>query len=90
MIVMELKLLLSVLGKIAMNISMVLNIMTLTTALDSTYQSVQSVKMKIQENLMLTYEKSERQQMKFLLENVKSLSPMNACGYFEISKESFH
>ena len=67
---------------------MILNVMALTAALDTAYESVQVVKMKIQENIMLTYDKSERQQLKFLLENVRSLRPMNACGYFEISKST--
>ena len=56
--------------------------------LDSAYESLQVVKMKIQENLMITFEKSERQELKFLLETVKALRPMNACGYFEISKST--
>ena len=76
------------LGKILMIVSMVLNVTDLTIALDSAYESLQVVKMKIQENLMITFEKSERQELKFLLETVKALRPMNACGYFEISKST--
>ena len=68
--------------------SMTLNIMDLTIAFDSAFESLQAVRMKIQEKLMTTYEKGERYQLKFLLENVKSLSPMNAFGYFEISKST--
>ena len=83
-----LKIFLKLLGNIFLTISMILNVMNLTSALDSVYESVQSVKMKLQETLMVIYEKPERQQLKFLIEKIKSLTPMNACGYFEISKST--
>ena len=66
------------LGKTASTLSLILNIITLTEAIESAYKSVKSVKRNIKENLMMTSEKLDRHKLKFLLEDFQSLEPMNA------------
>ena len=75
-------------GKTATFCSIVLNLMTQTEAIDSAYISVKSVTRKIRDNLLKTHEKAQRQNFKYLLEDFKCLEPLNAFGYFEISKNT--
>ena len=77
-----------IIGEISTMAGMILNVMIVTAAIDYSFESLQIVKGKIQENLEVSFDKSERKKLKKLLENVKSLRPMSACGYFEISKST--
>ena len=61
--------------------------MALTASLDSAFGSLQHVTGKIQEMLMKSQGETEKQ-MIYLVGNIKSLRPINACGYFEISKST--
>ena len=78
------------LGAIAFGniLGMILNVMILTSAMKSAYDSLLVVKEKIQEKLLVTFDKEDRQHLKFLLAKVKSLGPVNACGYFEITNST--
>ena len=61
--------------------------MALTASLDSAFGSLQHVTGKIQEMLMKSQGETEKQLI-YLVGNIKSLRPINACGYFEISKST--
>ena len=60
----------------------------LNESLDSAFETLEITRRKIQENLIVSYDAREKQELEILLENVKSLRPMNACGYFEITKST--
>ena len=75
-------------GKMSTILGMILNVMILTSAMKSVYDSLLVVKEKIQEKLLVTFDKEDRQHLKFLLEKVKLLGPVNACGYFEITNST--
>ena len=63
------------------------NVMALTASLDSAFGSLQHVTRKIQEMLMTSQGQTEKQLI-YVVENIKSLRPINACGYFEITKST--
>ena len=73
------------LGKTSSTLSLVWNIVSLTTTLDSVFDSLQLVKEEIQERMRMSSPMNENY-LKYILEKVKSLKPISACGYFEISK----
>ena len=62
------------------------NLLFLTKMTDKTFQSMQSLGRQIQERLLVTREKTERQSLKYLMKRVEMLKPLNACGYFDIAK----
>ena len=62
------------------------NLLFLTKMTDRTFQSMQSLGSQIQERLLVTREKTERQSLKYLMKRVEMLKPLNACGYFDIAK----
>ena len=62
------------------------NLLFLTKMTDRTFQSMQALGGQIQERLLVTREKTERQSLKYLMKRVEMLKPLNACGYFDIAK----
>ena len=77
----------SILGKLLLIVSVAWNIIALTSSLDSAFDSLQVVKGKIQKMMITSYDQTEKE-LNYLLERVKSLKPISACGYFEISKST--
>ena len=61
--------------------------MALTASLDSAFGSLQHVTGIIQEMLMKSHGQTEKQ-LNYLVESIKSLRPIDACGYFEITKST--
>ena len=61
--------------------------MALTASLDSAFSSLQHVTGIIQEMLMKSHGQTEKQ-LNYLVESIKSLRPIDACGYFEITKST--
>ena len=59
---------------------------TQTEVIDQAFQDVQYLRRQAQEKLLNCSEKSERNQLKFLLRRMEMMEPMNGCGYFGIDK----
>ena len=57
-----------------------------TEVIDQAFQDLQYLRRQAQEKLLYSSEKSERNQLKFLLRRLEMMEPMNGCGYFGIDK----
>ena len=57
-----------------------------TEAIDQAFQDVQYLRRQAQEKLLNSFDKAERNQLKFLLRRMEMMGPMNGCGYFGIDK----
>ena len=57
-----------------------------TEVIDQAFQDLQYLRRQAQEKLLYSSEKSERNQLKFLLRRLEMMGPMNGCGYFGIDK----
>ena len=66
----------------------ILLILTLTEAIDSSYQSLKVIKRRIQDQIMICQDTVKWREFYGLLLKINDLGPMNACGYFEIDKST--
>ena len=57
-----------------------------TGAIDQAFQDLQYLRRQAQEKLLYSSVKAERQHLKFLLQRIEMLGPMNGRGYFGIDK----
>ena len=73
-------------GQSIMIWSAIFCMVTQTEVIDQAFQDVQYLRRQAQEKLLNCSEKSERNQLKFLLQRMEMMGPMNGCGYFGIDK----
>ena len=64
------------------------SLIILTGAIDESFESLQSLKIPIQEKLLLCPGEMEKAKMNYLLQRIEDVKPMNAYGYFEIGKST--
>ena len=58
----------------------------LTLQADNAFHSIKDLGNKVDEHLLKTQIKSERQQLKFISKRIDRIQPFSACGYFDIGK----
>ena len=58
----------------------------LTLQADNAFCSIKDLGNKVDEQLMKTQIKSERQQLKYISKRIDKIQPFSACGYFDIGK----
>ena len=73
----------SFVANIACNINLLIY---LTNSVNETNNCIRALERELEETLLLTEEKQERQYLKYLRRRFKDLKPMNASGYFTIDK----
>ena len=71
-----------------LSISYILNVHGLVCTTESTFESVKRLKSRLEDKLETETSREERLKIKHLLRKLSSLTPMTACGYFEISKDT--
>ena len=76
------------LGKAFLISSTILQMIALTEAFDNALQAMHSIRRKLLEKLLVTDKKEERRSIKYLIQRINNLRPMNACGYFEVDKST--
>ena len=62
--------------------------MTLTGSVEDIYCYINQLTDEARNKLEITVNKTERQQLKLVLMKLSSLKPMDAMGYFTISRET--
>ena len=75
-------------GQILLLLGYLLNLIGTVCAVDSTFSSVQKLREILEDKLEMETERGERRTVKLLLGKVRSLGPITACGYFDISKNT--
>ena len=73
-------------GRVISLLGNILNLTGLVCAVESTLASVNKLREILEDKLEVETRRDERRNIKLLLRKVRSLGPMTACGYFEISK----
>lgn len=58
----------------------------LTLQADNAFCSIKDLGNKVDEQLLVTQIKSERQQLKYISKRIDKIQPFSACGYFDIGK----
>ena len=58
----------------------------LTLQADNAFRSIKHLGNKVDEQLLKTQIKSERQELKFISKRIDKIRPFSACGYFDIGK----
>ena len=58
----------------------------LTLQADNAFRSIKDLGNKVDEQLLKTQMKPERQQLKFISKRIDRIQPFSACGYFDIGK----
>ena len=66
--------------------TVILCLIALTSSLDSAHQCLQKLKRQAQDNLLASSVKTERQQLKYIIQRIEGMGPISARGYFEIDK----
>ena len=75
-------------GQFIQVIGPIIGLMAYTESFDNTFQTVKALKKKLNELLINTRDKTERQILKGQLKKVEMVEPMSACGYFTIDKST--
>ena len=63
-------------------------LVTLTNSIDECSDCIQGLKREIQDELLSNDRKQERKYLKYLIQRIEDLKPMNACGYFTVGKST--
>ena len=63
-------------------------LMTMTSSIEKCSERIKDLKSQLQEKLLCTYEKQERQYLKYMIQRIGDLKQMNACGYFTVNKST--
>ena len=80
--------LLGALGNTGNLIFILYALIIITSAIDESFEHLRSLKVPIQEKLLLCPGEMEKAQMNYLLQRIEDAKPINACGYFEIGKST--
>ena len=65
-----------------------INLISLTEAVDSAFKETQFLRKEIHDRLLHSTNEEERRKLEYLKNNADMIRPMNAAGYFEISKNT--
>ena len=76
------------LGVTGQIIFVLISLIIITGAIDESFESLQGLKIPIQDKLLMCPGEMERAKMKYLLQRIQDVKPMNAYGYFEIGKST--
>ena len=68
--------------------TVILCLIALTGSLDSANQCLQNLKRQAQDSLLASSVKTERQQLKYIIQRIGGIGPISARGYFEIDKST--
>ena len=55
-------------------------------AIHEAFEALHSIRKKLQDDLLAIKDNEDRRLVKYLIQRINFLRPMNACGYFEIDK----
>ena len=77
-----------VLGRLILVTGFILIVVALTESFDKAFQTVQTIRRKVQKMIPDTEDEKKKRMIKYLLLRIDHLYPMNACGYFSIEKST--
>lgn len=63
-------------------------LISLTNSISKCSECIHDLKRELEETLVFTEQKKERQYLKYLIKRIRDLQPMHACGYFIVDKST--
>ena len=63
-------------------------LISLTNSIDKCSECINSLKRELEETLLCTQQKEDRQYLKFWIRRIRDLKPMHACGYFLVDRST--
>ena len=63
-------------------------LVSLTNSISKCSECIKDLKRELEETLLCTEQKKERQYLKYLIKRIRDLQPMHACGYFLVDRST--
>ena len=63
-------------------------LISITNSIGKCSEGIESLRRELEETLLCTEPKKERQHLKYLIRRVRDLKPMHACGYFLVDRST--
>ena len=63
-------------------------LISITNSIDKCSECIESLQRELEETLLCTEQKRERQYLKYLIRRIRDIKPMHACGYFVVDRST--
>ncbi len=63
-------------------------LISITNSIDKCSECINNLRRELEETLLCTEQKKERQYLKYLIRRIRDLKPMHACGYFLVDRST--
>ena len=75
-------------GQLNLVLGVIIGLMAYTDSIETSYDTLKSLQKSLNERLVWTRNKADRQFLKSQIRRIEMLGQINACGYFSIDKST--